>query len=103
MAHDYIEWTKVYDVHHREGNFNLYIASHKTGWFFGTILYYAKVDDKIPGQTSMTIPTFEFRQYNIPYFQTEEEIYNQATKWIDENLKGKYTISLRETKHFNDI
>ncbi len=95
MAHPNINWTKSYNLKHIKGSFNVYVSSHKTGYFYGAVLYYIQKDS----WADATIAHFEFKSQQF-VDQTEEGVFNQCKKWIDENLKGEYKIELKETIEF---
>lgn len=96
MAHSYINWTKTYNLNHIEGNFNIYVSSHKSGHYYGAILYYVQNKSRT---NKMTIPEFEFKLKQFVDI-TEVGVYTQCIKWVDENLKGKYNIVEKETNTF---
>lgn len=95
MAHPYINWTKSYNLSHVDGSFNIYVSSHKSGHFYGAVMYHTQKG----AWADNTIPHFEFKlQQHVDL--TEDGVFNQCKKWVDENLKGKYTITEKETKVF---
>jgi hypothetical protein len=96
MAHPYINWTKKYPINHSNGFFNIYVSSHKTGDFYGAVLYYIEnVDRKI--QAAIPVFEFKFEQFND---LTEDLVFTKCKNWIDTNLQGEYKIGEEEIKHF---
>ena len=88
MKQSEINLTNNYNIFHVDGNFNIYISSHISGYFYGVILYY--VYNKKRADIS-SFPAFEFK---IQQFvaENEDSVYSKCCEWIDENLKGKYKI-----------
>jgi hypothetical protein len=93
MKKDYIRWTKVYNLNHQNGFFQLYVSLHTDGNYHGIVLYYTKTGDW----------SFERRidlKMEMEHFsdQSEDGVYQQCVKWVDENLPGTYRIDLIETR-----
>lgn len=91
---NYINWTKVHGLNHQNGSFKLYVSSHTDGYFYGAVLYYEKsgawsADNNVIN-VNMKLEQFVNR--------SEESVYQQCIDWINNNLPGKYTIELIETK-----
>jgi hypothetical protein len=93
MVNNYINWTKVYSLDHQNGFFKLYVSSHTDGNYFGAILHYERSGSWSDGNNihlDMKLEQFKDR--------SEEGVYQQCIDWIKQNLQGKYTITLVETK-----
>ncbi|MBL7888008.1 MAG: hypothetical protein JNL24_00555 [Bacteroidia bacterium] len=95
MAHPYINWTKTYNLSHVNGSFNIYISSHKSGYFYGAIMYYTQKGAWV----EQTEPHFAFKLKQFAG-ATEEEVYQKCIKWVEKNLPGKYTIMEKEIRTF---
>ena len=96
MAHSYINWTRAYNLFHVNGNFNIYVSSHKSGHFYGAVFYYVQNKNRTD---KTSIPEFEFKLQQFVDL-TEDGVYKQCTKWVDENLNGEYKVTVRETLTF---
>lgn len=93
MVNDYINWTKAYNVDHQNGLFKLYVSSHIDGNYFGAVLYYVRSGNWSERETlHLDMKLEQFRDLS------EEGVYQQCTDWINQNLPGRYTITLVETK-----
>ena len=95
MQQPYINWTKTYDLNHRNGFFHIYISSHKNGDFFGAVFYYLHNRQREQG-----IPVFEFKleQFDAP---SEKKVYKKCVDWVNFSLPGKYSIIEIGTTYFN--
>lgn len=90
---NYINWTKVHSLNHQNGFFKLYVSSHTDGYYYGAVLYYVKTGNWSEGnQIYLDMQLERFID------QSEEGVYQQCISWVDNNLPGKYTIELIETK-----
>jgi len=89
---EYINWTKVYSLDHKNGFFKLYVSSHTDGNYFGAVLYYTKTGNWSAGndvRLDMKLEQFIDR--------SEEGVYQSCLEWVNQNLEGKYNITLLET------
>lgn len=93
MLNDYINWTKVYSLDHQKGFFKLYVSSHIDGNYFGAVLHYERTGNWSDGQVvHLDIKMEQFID------RSEESVYQQCINWVEQNLPGKYTTTLLETK-----
>ncbi len=99
MTQDYLNWTKTYNLNHKDGLFNIYVSSHNSeapsGYvedYIGCVLYYVWNKTRINKSTS---PAFTFK-WETFVGVNENEVYNQCIKWVDMNLPGKYNVELRK-------
>jgi len=92
MKPDYIISTKVYAIHHQEGAFKLYISLHKDDFYYAGLSYYVKTGSWAAGE----VLSIDMRLQQ--YRGTSEEIVKRAAlEWMEENIKGEYTIELERT------
>jgi hypothetical protein len=95
-----IKWTKIYELRHINGNFNIYISyfepdefSYESKQYFGIIFYYIYNKNR---KNKSIEPAFKFEIKQFVAL-SENEIYSQCIKWVEENLNGEYKIIEKET------
>jgi len=89
-----INWTKIYDLNHEKGFFNLYISEHDTGYYYGGVWYYTRSGKWEDNTLELSHKLEQFMGND------EQSVYDQCVKWINDNLPGKFNPTLRETKTF---
>ncbi len=93
MEHPYIYWTKVYDLKHEKGNFNIFISYHKSEAYAGTVFYY--IFNRETNEPNSEIPAIVLK-YEKFFDTTEQGVYDQCENWVKQNLKGTYKIVERK-------
>jgi hypothetical protein len=92
MKQDYIIFTKVYAIHHKEGAFKLYVSLHNDNYYYAGLLYYVRTGSWLPGESlSIDMESKHFRDID------ENAVRQKALNWLKNNIEGEFTIEAKET------
>jgi len=95
MKNEFINWVKSYEVEHNGKIYNLFIASHKAGYFNALISY-------IIEDTRRSDNFIQPRQIQTEYFNdfTEKSAYKKCENRLMEIIKEEFEIKEDKTNRF---
>ncbi|MEI6122326.1 MAG: hypothetical protein WCQ95_01735 [Bacteroidota bacterium] len=96
MEHRFLNWIKSYDISHNGLTHNLFIASHKEGYYNGILVYTIQNIDRTDITTQ---PAFRLQTEYLPDL-TEEAVYNKGLERIKELFKDDFAIVEDKTNRF---
>lgn len=73
---------------HQNGQFKILISSHTDRMFYGMVIYYLKTGSWPEGDIHLEMKHQNFMD------KTEQGVYDQCIAWINQNLSGKYNVTL---------
>jgi len=96
MEHQFLNWIKSYDISHNGLSHNLFIASHKEGYFNGILIYTVENKDRTDPTTQ---PAFSLYTEYLPDL-TEEAVYTKGLERVKELFKSNFEIVEDKTNKF---
>ena len=92
MKPDYIIFTNVYAIHHKEGAFKLYVSLHNDNYYYAGLLYYVRTGIWLPGESiSIDMKSEHFRDID------ENAVRQKALTWLKKHIAGDFTIEAKDT------
>jgi hypothetical protein len=96
MEHKFLNWIKSYDISFNGLTHNLFVASHKDGYFNGILVYTIQNKDRADSSIK---PAFRLHTEYLPDL-TEEAVYSKGLERIKELFKDNFTIEEDKTNKF---
>lgn len=96
MEHKFLNWIKSYDIRHNGLSHNLFIASHKDGYFNGILVYILENKERTDPTTQ---PAFSLHTEYLPDV-TEEAVYSKGLERVKELFVENFEIKEDKTNRF---
>lgn len=96
MEHKFLNWIKSYDIRHNSLSHNLFIASHKDGYFNGILVYILENKERTEPTTQ---PAFSLHTEYLPDV-TEEAVYSKGLERVKELFGENFEIKEDKTNRF---
>ena len=96
MEHKFLNWIKSYDIRHSGLSHNLFIASHKDGYFNGILVYILENKERTDTTTQ---PAFRLHTEYLPDV-TEEAVYSKGLERVKELFGENFEITEDKTNRF---
>lgn len=96
MEHKFLNWIKSYDIRHNGLSHNLFIASHKDGYFNGILVYILENKERTDPTTQ---PAFRLHTEYLPDI-TEEAVYSKGIERVKELFGENFEITEDKTNRF---